>query len=65
MCSLVETDRRFRDVIARIMEAVITPETSINFYQTTRRNKPEDSHLQAASYLVYIFMNKNFSGGNT
>jgi hypothetical protein len=28
-----------------IMEAVSTPETSENFYQTTRRNIPEDSHL--------------------
>jgi hypothetical protein len=27
------------------MEAASTPETSINFYQTTRRNNPEDSHL--------------------
>jgi hypothetical protein len=23
-----------------------TSETSVNFYQTTRRNNPEDSHLQ-------------------
>jgi hypothetical protein len=28
------------------MEAVSTSETSVNFYQTTRRNIPEDSHLQ-------------------
>jgi hypothetical protein len=28
-----------------MMEAVITSETSVNIYQTTRRNTPEDSHL--------------------
>jgi hypothetical protein len=27
------------------MEAISTYETSVNFYQTTRRNIPEDSHL--------------------
>jgi hypothetical protein len=32
--------------IALMMEAAITSETSVNFYQTTRRNIPEDSHLQ-------------------
>jgi hypothetical protein len=26
-------------------EATSTSETSVNFYQTTRRNNPEDSHL--------------------
>jgi hypothetical protein len=29
-----------------MMEAVTTSETSVNFYQTTRRNNPEDSHRQ-------------------
>jgi hypothetical protein len=29
-----------------MMEAVNTYETPVNFYQTTRRNNPEDSHLQ-------------------
>jgi hypothetical protein len=28
-----------------MIEAVSTSETSVNFYQTTRRNIPEDSHL--------------------
>jgi hypothetical protein len=28
------------------MEAASTSETSVKFYQTTRRNNPEDSHLQ-------------------
>jgi hypothetical protein len=27
------------------MEAASTSETSVNFYQTTQRNNPEDSHL--------------------
>jgi hypothetical protein len=29
-----------------MMEAASTSGTSANFYQTTRRNNPEDSHLQ-------------------
>jgi hypothetical protein len=33
--------------IAFMMEAVSTSETSVNIYQTTRRNIPEDSHLHA------------------
>jgi transposase-like protein len=28
-----------------MMEAVSISETSVNFYQTTRRNIPEDSHF--------------------
>jgi hypothetical protein len=28
-----------------MMEAVRTSEISVNFYQTTQRNIPEDSHL--------------------
>jgi mannose/fructose-specific phosphotransferase system component IIA len=31
--------------ITLMMEAASTSETSANFYQTTRRNIPEDSHL--------------------
>jgi hypothetical protein len=49
LCSLVEVYRRFRSasasIIRAIMEAVSISEMSVNFYQTTRRNKPEDSHL--------------------
>jgi hypothetical protein len=37
-CSLVRA-------IARMMETANISETTINFYQTTRRNIPEDSHL--------------------
>jgi hypothetical protein len=31
--------------IALMMEAASTSETSINFYHTTRRSIPEDSHI--------------------
>jgi hypothetical protein len=31
--------------IALITEAVSTSEKSVNFYQSTRRNNPEDSYL--------------------
>jgi hypothetical protein len=33
-------------VFALMMEEVSTSETPVNLYQTTRRNIPEDSHLQ-------------------
>jgi hypothetical protein len=33
-------------LIALMMEASSTSETSVNFYQTTRRNNTEDSHLR-------------------
>jgi hypothetical protein len=33
--------------IALMMEAARTSETLVNFYQTTRRYNPEDSHLHA------------------
>jgi hypothetical protein len=32
-------------LIALMMAAESTSETSVNFYQTTRRNNPENSHL--------------------
>jgi hypothetical protein len=76
-CSLVEVYQRFRgpcclhhqgDEVAR------TSETLVNFYQTTRRYNPEDSHLRThrrenlKSYFeknklyraVYTFMNFKF-----
>jgi hypothetical protein len=43
-CSLVKFDRRF-GAIALMIETVYTSETSVKFYQTSRRNIPEDSHL--------------------
>jgi hypothetical protein len=33
-------------VFVAMMEAATTTETSVNIYQTTWRNNPEDSHLQ-------------------
>jgi hypothetical protein len=33
-------------IIMAIALAASTSETSVNFYQNTRRNNPEDSHLQ-------------------
>jgi hypothetical protein len=33
--------------IALVMEEASTSIASINFYQTTRRNNPEDNHLHA------------------
>jgi hypothetical protein len=33
-------------LIALMMDAVRSPETSINFYETIRRNKPEDFHIR-------------------
>jgi hypothetical protein len=38
--------RRPSSLIALMMEAASTSETSVNFYQTARRNNPDDSHLQ-------------------
>jgi hypothetical protein len=35
-----------RAMITLMMEAASTSETSVNFYQTTRRYNPEDSHLR-------------------
>jgi hypothetical protein len=37
-CSLV--------LITLMMEAASTSETSVNFYQTTQHNIPEDGHLR-------------------
>jgi hypothetical protein len=53
-------------IIALMMEAASTSETSVNFYQTTRRNNPEDSHLHTRRHenlqsykLSRTFSNKN------
>jgi hypothetical protein len=51
-CSLMKVYRRFRGSccfyhysIAPMMEAADTSKTSVNFYQTTRRNISKDRHL--------------------
>jgi hypothetical protein len=36
---------QFMAMIALMVEAASTSETSVSFYQTTRRNNLEDSHL--------------------
>jgi hypothetical protein len=40
-------------VIALMMETV-TSETSVNFYQTTRRNIQEDTHLQLTLITAHL-----------
>jgi hypothetical protein len=48
-CSLVEVYR----LIALMMEAASTSETSVNFYQTTRRKNPEKSSFgQAMAHMI-------------
>jgi hypothetical protein len=39
-------DDFFWDEITLIMEAASTSDTLVNFYHTTRRYNPEDSHLR-------------------
>jgi hypothetical protein len=43
-CGLVDTDQRFRGLLM-MTDAVSSSETSVNIYQTTRCDIPEDSHL--------------------
>jgi hypothetical protein len=42
-------------IIALLMEAVNTSETSVNFYQKTRLNVPEESRVLSAVTFAYIF----------
>jgi hypothetical protein len=37
-----------------MMETAGTSETSVNFYQTARRNSPENSHLQDTAQKAVI-----------
>jgi hypothetical protein len=43
--SEVITTPNFKAIIALMMEAVSFCETSVSFYENTRRYVPEDSHL--------------------
>jgi hypothetical protein len=59
-CSLVEVD----SIITRMMEAVRTAETSVNFNVTTWHYIPEDSKLQAKNcyeelHILYSAPNIN------
>jgi hypothetical protein len=60
-CYLIDVYRRLKGscclhhqgdhlLIALMMEAASTSEKSVNFYQTTRCNNPEDSHLRTRCY---------------
>jgi hypothetical protein len=40
---------RHADALA--MEVVTTSETSVNFYQSTRNNIPEDGHIRVTVYF--------------
>jgi hypothetical protein len=63
-CSLVEVYRRLRCAyclhrqgkIALMMDVASTSEISVNFYQTTRCNIPEDSHLQLDEFLWHLML---------
>jgi prenyltransferase beta subunit len=39
-----------------MMEAARTSETLVNFYQTTRRYNPEDSHLLSSYFSLTCLM---------
>jgi hypothetical protein len=41
-------------MMSLMMEAQGTFETSVNFYQSTRRNNPEDSHLHTLCGYVTV-----------
>jgi hypothetical protein len=43
-------------LVALMMEAVSNSETLVNFYETTRRNIPEDCHLQVVQSLQLIHL---------
>jgi hypothetical protein len=43
--------------IALMMEAASTTQTSVYFYQTTRRDNAEDSHLQHGNSMVHNSLN--------
>jgi hypothetical protein len=61
--SLVEVYRCFRGAsITLMMGAASTSETSVKFYQTTRCNNPEDSHLHACLvFIIYHIIRQIFS----
>jgi hypothetical protein len=49
------------EIIALMMEAARTYETSVNFYQTTRRYNPEDdSHLR--THMCVCLFRQQFTG---
>jgi hypothetical protein len=67
MAKLKFTGWSGRLLMALMMEAANTSETLVNFYQTTRRYNPEDSHLHThrrenlKSYLYLLSSSDNYS----
>jgi hypothetical protein len=49
-------------MIALMMEAATTSETSVNYYCTTRRYKPEDSHLYLNNLCFSPFIVTLYNG---
>jgi hypothetical protein len=58
-CSLVEAS-----FVALMMEAKSTSKTSVNFYQTTRRNSPEDNQFQFTERRINDDHSETFSSLN-
>jgi hypothetical protein len=48
-------------LITLTMEAASTSETSVNFYQTTWRNNPIDSHLRNIIFVENVNRNSQYS----
>jgi hypothetical protein len=42
-----------------MMVAVSTSETSVNFYQITRHNNPEDGHLDIQNKFIHVQVQEN------
>jgi hypothetical protein len=60
--SEVFTDSIIRTIRALIMETVCTSETSVNFYETTRHNIPEDYyHLQSVASSLKLSVEFSFT----
>jgi hypothetical protein len=60
---VIELDRCFRGEDTLMMEAVNISEMSVEFYQTTLRNIPEDCNLYSTSYKICA--QRNNSGAYT
>jgi hypothetical protein len=42
-------------IVALMMEALSTSETSVSFYETTQRGMPQDNELHATDYLLRVY----------
>jgi hypothetical protein len=49
---LTQRRENLKSHLIALMEAASTSETSVNFYQTTRRSNPEDTHLLASYWTT-------------